>query len=181
MLDLPIPSCLPWQDVTVRDDPFSCYETEFDFLCRTLRRLGAKPSDVEDFAHEVFLVLRERWDTYDPSRPLRPFLFGIAYRVVLKHRRRHREEPTEEVVPNEVEIGPEHQLETEQKRRLVLLALEAIPYERRAVFVMRELDDTPMQDIARTLRIPLFTAYSRLRKARREFEAAVEKLREHWS
>jgi DNA-directed RNA polymerase specialized sigma24 family protein len=38
---------------------------------------------------------------------------------------------------------------------------------------MHDLDEIPVQDVAATLDIPLFTAYSRLRKARRELEAAV--------
>jgi len=43
------------------------------------------------------------------------------------------------------------------------------------VLVMHDLDDTAMRDIASTLSIPLFTAYSRLRKARKEFERAVRR------
>lgn len=180
MLDLSIPDCLPWQEATVKDDPFSCYRSEFDYLCRTLRRLGASSSDVEDLAHEVFLVLHAKWSEFDPGRPLRPYLFGIAYRVLRGSRRRRREVHTYSLDAPATEPGPEEQLETARARQLVLLALREIPYERRAVFVLHELDQVPMRDIAQSLDIPLFTAYSRLRKARREFEAAVSKLREYW-
>jgi len=38
---------------------------------------------------------------------------------------------------------------------------------------MRDLDDVPVEEIASALAIPRFTAYSRLRKARREFENAL--------
>src|SRR5688500_6147874 len=68
------------------------FQSEFDHLCRTLRRLGVRPEDLEDDAHEVFLVLNRKWSDYDASRPLRPYLFGIAFRVVAARRRReHRE------------------------------------------------------------------------------------------
>jgi RNA polymerase sigma-70 factor (ECF subfamily) len=42
---------------------------------------------------------------------------------------------------------------------------------------MRDLDDIPVDEIAAALAIPLFTAYSRLRKARRELVVAVRRMR----
>jgi RNA polymerase sigma-70 factor (ECF subfamily) len=48
-----------------------------------------------------------------------------------------------------------------------------VPLGRRAVVIMYDLDDMPMREVARVLSIPLFTAYSRLRKGRKEFAHAV--------
>jgi DNA-directed RNA polymerase specialized sigma24 family protein len=42
---------------------------------------------------------------------------------------------------------------------------------------MHDIDNVRMRDIASILSIPMFTAYSRLRKARKEFEAAVKVLK----
>ena len=69
---------------------FDAYQRELDYILRTLQRLGAPSADLEDLAHEVFLVLRGTWSEYESSRPLRPYLFGIAFRVVSSHRRRPR-------------------------------------------------------------------------------------------
>jgi RNA polymerase sigma-70 factor (ECF subfamily) len=63
--------------------------------------------------------------------------------------------------------------ESNQARALVLAALQRISLPGRAVLVMHDLDEIPVQDVADTLSIPLFTAYSRLRKARRDLEAAI--------
>jgi DNA-directed RNA polymerase specialized sigma24 family protein len=41
---------------------------------------------------------------------------------------------------------------------------------------MHEVDETPMREIAAHLAVPLFTAYSRLRKARQEFQAALSRI-----
>jgi RNA polymerase sigma-70 factor (ECF subfamily) len=155
-------------------DAFEAFHVEFDYLYRTLQRLGIREVDVEDMVHEVFLVLSRRWLDYDPSRPLRPYLFGIAFRVAARHRRKQaREVPGD--VPDVADTGaaPDQALSAAEARTLVLHALEHIALPRRAVFVMHDLDETPMRTIADTLKIPLFTAYSRLRKARREFEHAV--------
>jgi RNA polymerase sigma-70 factor (ECF subfamily) len=161
----------------LRDDCLGVFEREFDYLCCTLRRLRVPDSDVEDLAHEVFLIMYRRWEAYDRSCPLRPWLFGIAFRVAATHRRRGRREmtqPSPEVV--DLSPGADHAVAARQARSIVLAALEHVPLARRAVFVMHYLDDAPMREVAAALSIPLFTAYSRLRKARKEFEAAVKSL-----
>lgn len=159
------------------EDCFAAFRREFDYLCRTLRRLGVLENDVEDLAHEIFLVLHRRWKDFDPSRALRPYLFGIAYRVAAAHqRRRAHEVPSLELEVEDQAPHPDEALQSEQARALVLSALEQVPLPRRAVMIMHDLDGAPMRDIARELSIPLFTAYSRLRKARKEFEDAVERL-----
>jgi RNA polymerase sigma-70 factor (ECF subfamily) len=120
------------------------------------------------------LVLSRKWNDYDPSRPLRPYLFGIAFRIASQHRRRQlREVPCDVPDVADPQALPDQALSAAEARALVLSALERVPLARRAVFVMHDLDETPMRDIAKSLHIPLFTAYSRLRKARQEFERAV--------
>ena len=72
--------------------------------------------------------------------------------------------------------GPDDALQSKQARALVMAALERIPLPRRAVLVMHDIDDVPVSEVASVLDIPLFTVYSRLRKARRELEAAIRRL-----
>ncbi len=159
----------------------SCFEAfaqELDYLRRTLRRLSVRSSDLEDELQEVFLVLNKNWHKVDLSRPLRPYLFGIAFRVVAGHRRKYRREVSQPVEDwaHDPSPGPEQATAAAQTRELVLAALERVPLERRAVFIMHEIDEIPMGDVAQSLSIPLFTGYSRLRRARVEFETAVRAL-----
>ncbi len=164
----------PSSEVTAERDCLGAFGQEFDYLCRTLRRLGVPEADVEDLVHEVFLVLQRRWEDYDPARPLRPYLFGIAFRVAAaNHRRRMREVPTAGLELEDPSALPDQSLEARQARAIVLRALERLPLARRAVFIMHDLDEVPMRHVAAVLSIPMFTAYSRLRKARKEFETAV--------
>ena len=149
------------------------FQLEFDYIVRSLRRLGVPRDDVEDMAHEVFIALRGTWDKYDASRPLRPYLFGIAFRVAASHRRKTWRELPCALFDIDDGTRPDQELQAKQARALVLIALERIPLPRRAVFVMHDIDEVGMRDIAVSLSIPLFTAYSRLRKARKEFAAAV--------
>jgi RNA polymerase sigma-70 factor (ECF subfamily) len=156
------------------NDCFQFYCRELDYLIASLRRLGVPRSDTEDLLHEVFLVMLRRWEHYDRARPLRPWLFGIAFRVTSEHRKRGTRELLRDSHDAE-DLGarPDDLVAAGQSRRLLLKALATLPLERRAVLIMHEVDETPMRDIAEQLSIPLFTAYSRLRKARRELDAAL--------
>jgi RNA polymerase sigma-70 factor (ECF subfamily) len=162
-------------------DCLDAYTREFDYLCQTLRRLSVAESEIEDLAQEVFLVLHRNWAGYDASRPIRPYLFGIAFRITSNQRRRIRELPSASVDLEDSSPRPDQVLQAKQTRAVVLRALDRVPLVRRAILLMHDLDEVPMHDIASELSIPLFTAYSRLRKARKEFERAVRRLRKEVS
>jgi RNA polymerase sigma-70 factor, ECF subfamily len=154
-------------------------EREFDYVWATLRRLGVQPRDLEDVAQDVFVSLHRRLEDYDPSRPIRPWLFAFVLRAASDWRKqaRHRVE----VLGQPVDVaantpGPHEALVRNEDHELVVRALEDVEIERRAVFILYELDECPMKEIVESLRIPLFTGYSRLRLAREEFTAAVRRL-----
>jgi len=71
---------------------------------------------------------------------------------------------------------PDEALQAKQARAMVLRGLERIPLRRRAVLVMHDLEEVPMRQVAAALSLPLFTAYSRLRKARAELESAIRRV-----
>jgi RNA polymerase sigma-70 factor (ECF subfamily) len=149
------------------------------YVWNTLRRLGVPASDLEDLTHDVFLQVHRHFGDYDRTRPVRPWLFGFAYRVASQHRRRAFRRRESHFEPELAVHGgplPDDLAAAEQARRLVVAALQAIDLKRRAVFVLHELDGVAMSEIALSLRIPANTAYSRLRAARAEFTAAVKRL-----
>jgi RNA polymerase sigma-70 factor (ECF subfamily) len=153
------------------------FDRELDYLFQTLRRLGARPREIEDLAQEVFLVLHRNWPTMDTSRPLRPYLFGVAFRVVCAHRRRRaREIPFATVDREDGATSPEGALQSKESVTILLAALDQIPLARRAVLVMHDLDGVPVADVAERLSITRFGTYARLRKARKELATAVRRL-----
>jgi RNA polymerase sigma-70 factor (ECF subfamily) len=153
------------------------FDRELDYLFENLRRLGAAPREIEDLAQDVFVVLHKNWPTLDLSRPLRPYLFGVAFRVVSAHRRRRaREIPHPSPDAEDSGTSPEGLLESKESVSLLMAALDRLPLPRRAVLVMHDLDGVPIVDIARNLSITRFGTYARLRKARMELTRAVERL-----
>lgn len=155
------------------------FEAELSYVWTSLRRLGVQSRDLEDVAHEVFLKAYENLPRYDASRPIRPWLFAFAFRFASDYRRlaRHRTELYGDDEPGRAkEPDAEQALAQRQREELVALALDAIEIERRAVFILHELDEEPMPDVVLTLGIPLNTGYSRLRVAREEFTTALRRL-----
>jgi RNA polymerase sigma-70 factor (ECF subfamily) len=156
------------------------FKEHFDYVWNSLRYFGVRLDDLEDLTHEVFLRAHERFDECDQSRPLRPWLFAFAYRVAAAHRRlaRHRLEVTGTAhEPPAGDPPADEVLANREDTDLALKALDCIDLDRRAVFVLHELDGAPIPEIATALQIPTNTAYSRLRVARSEFQAAVRRLR----
>jgi RNA polymerase sigma-70 factor (ECF subfamily) len=161
-------------------DLAAIFDEHFDYVWATLRRLGVRDADREDLVHEVFLKVHTRLSDYDPERPLRPWLFGFAYRVAIDHHRlaRHRHEviggPAD--VPA-ADVPADEQVAALERRELLIEALHCLSLELRAILVMHDLDESPMPEIAAMLQIPLNTAYSRLRLARGQLATAVRRLR----
>jgi RNA polymerase sigma-70 factor (ECF subfamily) len=153
----------------------AAFEDHFDYLCRALRRLGVDARHVEDLAQDVFVVMCRRWGDYQPDRPLRPWLMGIAFRVAQRHRARTvRETPALEPDCEDDSASLDERVDRARTLRLVLSALDRLPTRDRSVVVLHALEGMSMHDVAALLSIPLFTAYSRLRRARKRCAQAIE-------
>src|SRR5688572_18292724 len=110
------------------------------------------------------------------------WLFGIALRVAAAHHRRaHRRLERLDAQPALDHVSLSHDPEEDTARReardRVLSILDAMDLEKRAVFVMFELEEMAAPEIARELGIPVGTVYSRLDAARKEFTRAAARLR----
>ena len=153
------------------------FDRELNYIFATLQRLGVANHEIEDLAQDVFLVLRNKWATLDHTRPLRPYLFGVAFRIVCAHRRRlAREIPCADLEADDGALSPEGSLQDKQSMELLLAALEELPLSRRAVVIMHYLDDVPIVEVAKNLSITRFGAHARLRKGRKEMQAAIRRL-----
>lgn len=151
------------------------------YVIHTLRRLGVREAELEDVAHEVFLVVHRKWADYDPARPLKPWLFGIAMRCGAAQRRRaseRRERPTDPqaMLPLDADHSAAEAPELAERRALVHRALAFVHESRRPVLILHDLDGVSMPDIVAELGIPLNTGYSRLRLARAEMRETLKVL-----
>ncbi|WP_437991932.1 sigma-70 family RNA polymerase sigma factor [Sorangium sp. So ce145] len=159
------------------------YQTLLPYVLAVLWRVGVASRDLHDVAHEVFLVVHRRLKDQDPRLSLKSWVAGISAHVALRHlqlARNQREllaldagEPIELADPG---LDAERRVAQAETQRIVRELIQRIERERRAVFVLYDLEGSDMRDIAQALRIPVNTAWDRLRRARSEFTAAVKRL-----
>jgi len=148
------------------------------FVWRSLRRFGLSESDADDLCQEVFVVVFRRLHEFEHRSSLRTWLYGISVRVALAHRRRartQRELPTESPPEIATSEGPHDQLADREARALLDRALDALDDDKRAVFVLYEIEQLSMNEIAGALECPLQTAYSRLHAARDQVQAFLRR------
>ena len=156
------------------------FEAEFDYVIRSLRRLGVYPGDLEDVAQEVFLTVHDKFESYDPAKALRPWLFAFCVRKASNYRRlaRHRVSDDERAMERAADRHtPYDAMHANQRRELVVRALDELSLDKKTVLIMHDLDGQSAPEIAEVLEIPLNTVYSRLRLARGAFRKAAESVR----
>jgi RNA polymerase sigma-70 factor (ECF subfamily) len=162
-----------------RADFRALYDAHFAFVWRALQHFGLSPAQAEDAAQEVFVTLHRRLDEYDPTTPMRAWLWGMSRHVAMAERRKHaRAERRQEVArPPSPSLPPDTALEHRQAVDFVQGFLESLPDELRDVFVMMELEGMSASEVASALDAKPNTVYSRLRLARGYFEQAGARLR----
>ena len=146
------------------------------FVWRSLLGLGVAESDVPDASQQVFVVLHQKLSQLNQDCALRTFLYGICLRTASDFRRRghRRREELCSRLP-EVSVAATQEAAVAQRQALAALelALDELSDEQRAVFVLYELQELSMTEVALTLDCPLQTAYSRLHAARKVVYSAL--------
>jgi RNA polymerase sigma-70 factor (ECF subfamily) len=139
--------------------------------------MGAGSSAAEDIAHEAFLIALSLIDAIAPGKE-RSYLLSVVVNMVRRerHRRsRHEELPPEPAAP--IAERPDELLDDKQARELLDLALAALDDDLRAVFVLHEIEEETMAEIAQMLDLAPGTVASRLRRAREEWTRATARLK----
>ena len=129
------------------------YEEHARFVWLSLQRLGIRHADLDDLAHDVFVVAHRRLDSFDGSSRMTTWLFGICMRIAANYRRRRQnssEIPTGLSGRNKpATVVPVDELLVLRERRLLAeTVLGQLVLGQRAVFVMYEIEALPCTEIA---------------------------------
>jgi RNA polymerase sigma-70 factor (ECF subfamily) len=156
-------------------------QEHYDFIWRLLARLNVSGPEVDDAAQQVFMVLVSREGLTIKVGSERAFLYGVALRVAKEFRRKtlsqlnHVTPDPELLVDRSLDV--EAVAERSQARRQLDRILEQMPDNLREAFILFELEDISVPQIAELLCIPTGTVASRLRRARATFQKSVAELR----
>jgi len=155
------------------------FQAQAAYVLGLLARLGVAAADVDDMAQEVFIVIHQKLPEFEGRSSLKTWVCGICLRKASDYRRRaHRRR--ERLVGESTDRAdaaqqPEATALRREHVRLLQEALAALPEAQMQVFVLYELEELPMADVARAVGCPRFTAYTRLRAARRAIREQLER------
>ena len=163
--------------------PFeTIYEQYFDFVWASAKRLGVGSAAVDDVVQEIFMVIHSKIQTLRQPQSLRSWIYGIVRRTVSDHHRSRRTRDASGVefaLQSELELPqpptPSDLAEQNDQAKLLFSLLAEIDAPKREVFMLAELEEMTVPEIAEALEIPLNTAYSRLRAARALFDEKVQR------
>lgn len=161
------------------------YRDHVDFLFRATRGFGVAPHVVDDVLQDVFVVVHRRLGEHDGKGAIRSWLVRILFNVVRDHRRRGRAvRARSSTLDGELDEhltsdghDPEQAAALAEARRTLLKILDEMDESQRTVFVLAEVEQMPVPEVAEAMGTSVNTAYSRLRLARQHFSAAVERAR----
>lgn len=156
----------------------SLVKQHWDFVGRLVRHLGVNEEDVEDAAQQVFLTLDHKLREVETGRE-RSFLASCSVHIAARHRRLRgrRREVSEEPIWELHAPGGDPELALEQQRRIERLdgILSSMGEEQREVFVLYEIEELTMAEIAEVLALAPGTVASRLRRARQLFQEGLKR------
>jgi RNA polymerase sigma-70 factor (ECF subfamily) len=162
-------------------DTASVFRDHGAFVWRVLRRLGVDESDVADVCQEVFVVIHRRLEEFEGRSEIRTWVYGICVRTTSDYRKRarRRREVVTDAPPEQVsDDGPDQKLEQRQARALLDRILDGLDQDKRAVFVLYEIEQLPMSEVVSAVGCPLQTGYSRLHAARTLVTEGIRRFRE---
>jgi RNA polymerase sigma-70 factor (ECF subfamily) len=137
-----------------------------------------READVEDVCQEVFVVVHRKLADFEGRSSLRTWIYGICARTASDYRKsaRVRHEIVTDTPPEATSDAKQHDVIVLREARAKLdRILDQLDDDKRAVFVLYEIEELSMNEVAEALGCPLQTAYSRLHAARKIVEGAIEK------
>jgi RNA polymerase sigma-70 factor (ECF subfamily) len=151
------------------------------YVLGLLRRLGVAPADVDDVAQEVFLAVHHQLSSFEARSTLKTWLCRICRNKAFDDcrkasRRRRLLAAAGSCDADGLGGDPQQELLLKERERLLYEALGKLSPEQREVFVLYEIEQLSMKEVATSVRCELDTAYSRHRVARQRVQAAFERV-----
>jgi len=154
------------------------HEAVYRLVSRLLHRERA---EIDDLVQTTFLEVWKAARRYTARGSVKSFVFGIAANTVRHHVRSAQRRraaiadcPPPSPPPSTSHHAPDAAVLRSQQVSRLASALDALPHDLRAAYVLCDLEDVPGVEAAQLLGIRAGTLWRRLHDARRALRAAIE-------
>ena len=154
------------------------YAEEFDFVWRCLQGLGVQRASLDDAAQDVFVIVYRRLPSYEGRSSLRTFLISIAVNHCRHHLRaaaRRRKALARFAEDVDLAMSDSPDVQGQRLADALARALDELPPDQRAVFVLAAIEGRSGAEIATILDVPENTVRTRLLRARQKLSASLGK------
>jgi RNA polymerase sigma-70 factor (ECF subfamily) len=168
-------------DESASIDSETLFNRYANFVASFLYRMGAREAEIDDMVQDVFLTAHRKGGYRPGAASPTTFLARLALEARLATRRRDsrwRSTRSEEValaMSGDAPTDPHDALAARRVAERLEQALHGMDEEKRAVFVLFELQGESCDAIAAGLGVKVGTVHSRLHAARRLFRDAAER------
>jgi len=158
------------------------YRNHHAYVWRLLRHFGVAEADLDDALQEVFVVGFRRLPEFEGRSSMQTWLGGIAWRVASSRRRglrrdRAKRERADVEIRESSSSNPEEAVLEREAEQVLASLIAKLDEPKRRVFVMAVIEELPVVEIARILGLNVRTAHSRLRLARAQMRADLQRHR----
>ena len=155
------------------------YDAHHAALRAFCRRLLGDEAAAEDLVHDIFLALPRAVRRFRGDSALRTFVIGMAVNLSKRHlrtaARRRRAMERFAAQPTEAVAAPDQDVDRRRLAALLSRALDALPLDQRAAFVLCEVEQRTSREVGEILAVPQETVRTRLFHARKKLRVFLEK------
>jgi RNA polymerase sigma-70 factor (ECF subfamily) len=149
---------------------------ELPYLRRFARALSGDAALADDLVQDCLERAINKSHLYDPSRPLRAWLYAVLRNLFISGLRRDGRsmvvKAVDELVDGEDQVPPAQ--EERMSVDLVGQALDRLSPQHREVIVLVGIEEMSYRDVAEITGVPLGTVMSRLSRAREQLRGILE-------
>ncbi len=164
-------------------EAFACLVAEYRApVYSYLSRCGVEGQDRDDLFQDIFIKIHRAADSYDPERPLHPWIFTIVANTVRSHLRKRRVRQLifgnagdDESTPDPEDPAPDGERQTAARETAAFVGrqLSQLRQVQREVVLLACVEKLPLKDVAAALDIPVNTVKTHLRRARLTLAGAL--------
>lgn len=127
----------------------------------------------DDLAQEAFIKAYQAMNTFIAGKSFKNWIFTIASNLAINHLKRHKRQVSlEDTIPDDllkdhkVASNPHSKLAAKDLQKSIAEAVQRLPEDYKAVFILRTYEEMSYEEIAKVLKIEVGTVMSRLFRAR---------------